>query len=147
MMNAHMLKFKILYKAQAGLLELSVSQLISRLIFILLALCLFLITFVFINIGCYQLLATQIGQWQSAFVLGTVNLALTLLMLWFGRSKPPSKEQVILEQAREMAIAEIQADGQQVKNLMSPGNLSSGTGLITLVSMMLDIIRRRKKHQ
>ncbi|TLU64587.1 hypothetical protein FE810_10865 [Thalassotalea litorea] len=144
MLSAHKLKFKLLYKAQSGLLELSLQQLLGRLVFICIALFLLLLTFIFLNIGCYHLLATTFGSWQAAFILGAVNLFLTLLMLWLGRKKPPSKEQQILQQARDMAVSEIQADGQQAKELFSPGSLSSSHSLITLVSLMLDVIRKRK---
>ncbi|QDP02658.1 phage holin family protein [Thalassotalea sp. PS06] len=145
MLSSQRLKFKLLYKAQAGLLELSLQQLISRLIFIVIALFLLLLTFIFLNIGCYQLLAVKFGPWLAAFILGGVNLILTLFMLWLGRKKPPTNEQKILEQARDLAVAEIQADGQQVKELFSPTGFSSGDGLITLVTLLLDVIKPRKK--
>lgn len=110
-----MLKLRIWARAETTLAKMTARRTGQRLTAMAIAVGLALLTVGMINLGTFELLAEAYGRAKGAFFLAAGNgLLAVLLVLAAQRSKPGPEEEMVSE-IREMALAELQADADQIK--------------------------------
>ena len=163
-MNDTMLKLRIWARAEATLGRIHLRRTGQRATMIVVAVGLILLTVAMANVGAYELLAESQGKARGAFVLAGVNALLAFLVLLASRRTGPSPEEEMVREIRQMAVAELSADAEAVREefVRLSGHVRriedglsalSGAGtsslaVISTVGPLLDLIvkslRRRK---
>ena len=68
-----------------------------------------------INIGIFELLAESFGRVKGAFYLAGANGLLAAVVVFFAQRGKPGLEEEMVNEIREMALAELQTDADEVK--------------------------------
>ena len=114
-MNEMMLKLRIWARAETTLLKINARRTGNRFTALAIALGLGVLAVGMINIGIFELLAESYGRVKGAFYLaGATGLLAAIVVFVAQRSKPGLEEEMVNE-IREMALAELQTDADDIK--------------------------------
>ena len=114
-MNATMLKIRIWARAETTLAKITARRTGQRFTGVAVAVGLGLLTVGMLNLGTFELLAETYGRARGAYYLAAANgLLAVLIVLAVQRSRPGPEEEMVSE-IREMALAELQADADEIK--------------------------------
>lgn len=165
--NDTIMKLRILARAEITLARINLQRTANRAKLYAIAIGLALLAVVMVNIGCYQLLAETYSNAVAAFLLAAGNGALAgVVLLAVGRLQPGPEEKMVHE-IREMALAEVTADVEEIKAdftqlgadvkriqtgfsaLGSGGGIGTGlAGLVPVIGMIIDAAKHlRKGHK
>ena len=114
-MNEVMLKLRIWVHAETALLKINARRTGQRFTALAIALGLAILAVGMINIGIFELLAETYGRVKGAFYLAGANGVLAALVVVIAQRSKPGLEEEMVEEIREMALAELQADADEVK--------------------------------
>jgi len=114
-MNEVMLKLRIWVHAEKALLKINGRRTGQRFTALAIALGLAILAVGMINIGIFELLAETYGRVKGAFYLAGANGVLAALVVFIAQRSKPGLEEEMVEEIREMALAELQADADEVK--------------------------------
>ena len=91
------------------------------------AIGLVLLVVVMTNVGAYELLAQTHGDAKGAFMVAGGNAVLAVLVFFLARQLKPGEEEKMVQEIREMTMAELSADveGIQCHNLAN-GKVDKG---------------------
>lgn len=114
-MNEVMLKLRIWVHAETALLKINARRTGQRFTALAIALGLAILAVGMINIGIFELLAETYGRVKGAFYLAGANGLLAALVVVVAQRRKPGLEEEMVQEIREMALAELQADADEVK--------------------------------
>ena len=162
-MNETMMKLRILTRAEMTLARANARRVGLRSILFAVAIGLILLAVIMVNVGAYRLLAESYGPAQGAFIVAAVNAVLAVLVVIAANMQKPGAEENMVREIREMALAELSNDAEEVKQtfsslaadvkriqsgfsaLGSGGGLMGGLGgLAPLLGMLIEALKRRK---
>lgn len=161
-MNETMIKLRILAHAEYTLARVNLRRLMNKTILASVGIGLILLVVVMTNLGAYELLSETHSNATSAFMVAAGNAVLAVLVLFVARQLKPGEEEKMVQEIREMALSELSADVEgvkqnfasvvkDVKNIQS-GFSSIGSGLgagLTsfgpLVGLLVDTLKSRRK--
>jgi hypothetical protein len=164
-MDETMLKIRILARAELTLAQVHARLTARRMLITAIGIGLIVLTVAMVNVGLFHLLVEPIGEAGAAFAIAAINAVLGgLLILVAGRLRPGPEESIVQE-IREMALSELSADANQLKEqvgevtadlrrirsgvgaLTGAGGLGGLGGLVSLgpvVGMLIDALKSRK---
>ncbi len=160
-MNETMIKLRILMHAEYTLARVNLRRLVNKTILATIAIGLVLLVVVMTNVGAYELLAQSYGDAKGAFIVAAGNAVLAVLTLLAARQLKPGEEEKMVQEIREMTMAELSADvegirqnfasiARDVKGIQSGfsafgGGLGAGlTTLGPLVGLLVDTLKKRR---
>ena len=160
-MNETMIKLRILMHAEYTLARVNLRRLVNKSILVAIAIGLILLVVVMVNIGSYELLAESYGGAGAAFLVAGGNAVLAAVTILISRQLKPGAEEKMVEEIRELAMAELSADAEgirqnfasiakDVKGIQSGfsalgGGLGAGlTTLGPLVGLLVDMLKKRR---
>ena len=114
-MNEVMLKLRIWFHAETALLKINARRTGQRFTALAIALGLAILAVGMINIGIFELLAESYGRVKGAFYLAGANGLLAALVVVIAQRGKPGLEEEMVTEIREMALTELQADADEVK--------------------------------
>lgn len=114
-MNEVMLKLRIWVHAETALLKINARRTGQRFTALAIALGLAILAVGMINIGIFELLAESYGRVKGAFYLAGANGVLAALVVVVAQRSKPGLEEEMVAEIREMALTELQADADEVK--------------------------------
>ena len=114
-MNETMLKLRIWVHAETTLLKINARRTGQQVTLLGIALGLSVLTVGMINLGIYELMAETYGRARGAFYLAGANAAFAAILVLFAVLKKPGPEQEMVSEIRDMALDELQADADAVK--------------------------------
>ena len=114
-MNEMMLKLRIWARAKTMLLKIHARQSGNRFTALAVALGFAILAVGMINIGIFELLAESSGRVRGAFYLAGANGSLAALVVFFAQRKKAGLEEEMVNEIREMALAELQTDADVIK--------------------------------
>lgn len=115
-MNEMMLKLRIWARAETTLLRINARRTGNRFTALSVALGFAIVAVGMINIGVFELLAESQGRVEAAFYLAGVNGLLAALVVFLAQRSKPGLEEDMVNEIREMALAELQTDADQIKD-------------------------------
>ena len=115
-MDETLLKLRILAKAETTLLKANARRAAMRGRMFALALGLLLLTVIMINVAGYQFLSETMSEAAAALIVAAVNAALAVIMLVLAMRIQPGPEEDMVQDIREMALAELSSDIAVVKD-------------------------------
>ena len=130
-MDETLLKLRILAKAETTLLKANARRAAMRGRLVALALGLLLLTVVMINVAMYQYLSETMSEAAAALAIAGINGALAVILIVSALRIKPGPEEAMVQDIREMAMAELSADFENVKDEFNQvaadlGNIKSG---------------------
>jgi L-fucose isomerase-like protein len=162
--NDTIMKLRILARAEVTLARINLQRTANRAKLYAIAIGLGLLAVVMVNIGAYQLLAETYGNAVAAFLLAAGNGALAGAVLLAVSRLQPGPEEKMVQEIREMALAEVTADVEEMKAdftqlgadvkriqtgfsaLSSGGGIGTGlAGLMPVISMIIDAAKHLRK--
>ncbi|MGB5808982.1 MAG: hypothetical protein WBG86_00555 [Polyangiales bacterium] len=162
-MNETMLKLRIWARAEATLGRANARHAGRRMALAAIAVGLALLTVGMINFGAYESLAEAYGKAKGAFVLGGVNALLATLVALAAQRPRSAPEEAMVQEIREMAMAELAADADLVRaevqritghvqriedGLSAISNASSsGVAMMASVGPVVEMIVQALKHR
>jgi hypothetical protein len=114
-MDETLMKLRILARAEMTLARVHGHRLANRIKLYSIALGLFLLTVVMVNVGAYQFLSQTHGNAVAAFLVAAANGLLAIGLIYAGRERPPGPEEQMVHEIRDMALTELSADVDAVK--------------------------------
>lgn len=114
-MNEMMLKLRIWARAETTLLKINARRTGNRFTALAIALGLAVLAVGMINIGIFELLAESYGRVKGAFYLAGANGVLAAVVVFFAQRSKPGLEEEMVNEIREMALAELQTDADEIK--------------------------------
>ena len=114
-MDETLLKIRVLTRAEMTLAKANARRIAARSRLYAIALGILLITVVMINLAAYQYLSTQMSEAMAALVIAIVNAVLALLFIFVASRIKPGPEEEMVKEIREMALSELSADAEVVK--------------------------------
>lgn len=114
-MNEVMLKVRIWVHAEKSLLKINGRRTGQRFTALAIALGLAILAVGMIDMGIFELLAESYGRVKGAFYLAGANGVLAALVVLIAQRSKPGPEEEMVEEIRDMALAELQADADEVK--------------------------------
>ena len=157
-------KLKILARAEIHLARIRSERAADRTKLYALAIGLVLLAVVMVNVGMYELLAETYGDAVAAFMVAGVNIVLAALLAFAARQLQPGPEEQVVREIRELALTELTADVDQLKQEVAAfsgdvkrirGGLSaftSGGGigaswnsLAPVITMIIQALKQRGK--
>lgn len=136
-MNETMLKLRIWTRAEITLTKIRARQTGQRLTLAAIAVGLALLTVGLLNVGAYEVLAETRGKATGAFMLAGANALLAVLVLLVSQRTRPRPEEEMVQEIRQMAMAELAADAEELReefNRLSGHVKNIETGLVSLSS-------------
>lgn len=115
-MNETMLKLRIWTRAETTLAKITARRTGQRFTAVAIAVGLALLTVGMLNLGTFELLAETYGRAKGAYYLAAGNGLLAVLLVLAAQRSRPGPEEEMVRETREMALAELQADVDQVKD-------------------------------
>jgi hypothetical protein len=115
-MNEIMLKLRIWVHAETALLKINARRTGQRFTTLAIALGLAILAVGMINIGIFELLAETYGRVKGAFYLAGGNGLLAAIVVFIAQRSKPGLEEEMVAEIREMALAELQADADEIKD-------------------------------
>ena len=114
-MDETLLKIRVLTRAEMTLAKANARRIAARSRLYAIALGILLITVVMINLAAYQYFSTQLSQALAALVIAMANAVLALLFIFVASRIKPGPEEEMVKEIREMALSELSADAEVVK--------------------------------
>ncbi len=159
-MDETLMKLRILARAEVTLARVHGRTLARRLLLSALAVGAILLTVVMVNLGSYELLAERFGKGAAAFLVAAVNAALAVLLLVVGGRIRPGPEEQMVQEIRDLALAELSADAEAVRQGLEAatsdlerirsgigaltGGAAAGLGSLTpVVGLLVEALKRR----
>lgn len=115
-MDETLMKIRILAKAENTLMKAKARRAAVRARLFAVAIGLILLTVIMVNVAAYQYLAESLGNAQAALTVGLVNAALAVIVIIWAMRIQPGPEEDMVQDIREMAMAELSADIDVVKD-------------------------------
>jgi hypothetical protein len=115
-MNEMMLKLRIWARAETTLLRINARRTGNRFTALAIALGFGVLAAGMINIGLFELLAESYGRAKGAFYLAGANALLAALVVFVAQRAKPGLEEEMVNEIREMALAELQEDADEIKD-------------------------------
>ena len=115
-MNEMMLKLRIWARAETTLLKINARRTGNRFTALAIALGIAILALGMINIGIFELLAEDYGRVKGAFYLAGANGLLAAAVVFFAQRSKPGLEEEMVNEIREMALAELQTDADEIKD-------------------------------
>lgn len=115
-MDETLLKLRILAKAETTLIKANARRAAMRGRLFALALGLLLLTVIMINVAAYQYLSETMSEAAAALIIAGVNGALAVIMIISAMRVQPGPEEDMVQDIREMALAELSSDIAVVKD-------------------------------
>lgn len=160
-MDETLMKVRILARAEMTMARIHGQQMANRVKLYSIALGLLLLTVVMVNVGAYQFLSQTHGNTVAAFLVAAANGVLAMGVIFAGRQRPPGPEEEMVREIRDMALTELSADvdavkqeftqlGDDVKRIRSGfSGLTSGAGLGwgslgPIIGLLTDLLKGRK---
>ena len=161
-MNETMIKLRILAHAEYTLARVNLRRLVNKTIIASVGIGLILLVVLMTNLGAYELLSESYGNAKGAFLVATGNGILAVLVFYAGRQLKPGEEEKMVQEIRELTLAELSADVEgakqnfasivkDVKNIQSGfSSIGSGLGagltsLGPLIGLLVDTLKSRRK--
>jgi hypothetical protein len=110
-----MLKLRIWVHAETALLKINARRTGQRFTALAIALGLAILSVGMINIGIFELVAESYGRVKGAFYLAGGNGLLAAIVVLVAQLAKPGLEEEMVAEIREMALAELQSDADEVK--------------------------------
>jgi hypothetical protein len=114
-MDETLMKIRILIKAETTLLKASARRAGARGRLYAVAIGLFLLTVIMVNLAAYHYLSETRSAAAAALIVGLVNAVLAVVAIAMATRIQPGPEEAIVEEIREMALTELSADMDAVK--------------------------------
>lgn len=151
-------KLKILFRAEMTLHRANAQRRLNGVMLSVLSVGCILVALIFLNIGLFYHLTEAADAARAAFILAGGNLLLAGVPQLFRGSARPGPEEQMVEEIREMALADINRDiddavksvsavGTGIKQLSSGGSLFSGgslSALTPLIAFVIEFLKKRK---
>lgn len=115
MSNETILKLRIWARAETTLAKIGARRTGQRFTAIAIAVGLALLTVGMLNLGTFELLAETYGRAKGAYFLAAGNGLLAVLLVGAAQRNRPGPEEEMVVEIREMALAELQADAEEIK--------------------------------
>ncbi len=115
-MNEIMLKLRIWARAETTLLKINARRTGNRFTTLAIALGFGILAVGMINIGIFELLAESHGRVRGAFYLAGFNALLAAVVVFIAQRIRPGLEEEMVSEIREMALAELQTDADEIKD-------------------------------
>lgn len=115
-MDETLLKLRILAKAETTLLKAHARRAAARGRLYAMALGLLLLTVIMVNLAAYQYLSESMSEAAAALIIAGVNGALAVIMLVYASRIKAGPEEDMVQDIREMAMAELSTDLELVKD-------------------------------
>jgi hypothetical protein len=107
---------KVLWTAERMLGEIKIRTLTQKIIFAAIAALAGLFGLGMLNLAAFFALQPQLGLAGSALLVGFANLAFAGVLVFFASKLAPGPEVKIVEDVREMALADLEAEAEAVQN-------------------------------
>jgi len=165
-MNETIMKLRILARAELTLARINLQRTANRAILYAIAIGLVLLAVVMVNVGAYQLLAETHSSAVAAFLVAAGNGLLAAVLLLAARLLQPGPEEQMVRDIREMALAEVTADVDEIKadfakmgsdvnrirtafsSLGSGGGISMGLiNLAPVIATIIEAVKQRRKDR
>ena len=164
-MHETIMKLRILARAELTLARINLQRAANRAILYAIAIGLVLLAVVMVNVGAYQLLAETYGNAVAAFLVAGGNGIFAAMVLFAARRLQPGPEEQMVHEIREMALAEVTADVDEMKAefaqvgtdvnriraaFSSLGSGGIGMGLINLapvIATIIEAVKQRRKDR
>jgi len=161
-MNETMIKLRILAHAEYTLARVNLRRLVNKTILASVGIGLILLVVLMTNLGAYELLSESYGDAKGAFLVAAGNGILAVLVFFASRQLKPGEEEKMVQEIRELTLAELSADVEgakqnfasivkDVKNIQSGfSSIGSGLGagltsLGPLIGLLVDTLKSRRK--
>ena len=161
-MDEVMIKLKILARAELMLAKANLRRTAVRGSLVGIALGLVLLAALMLNIGLYELFTDRYGPASGAFLVALLNVGLALLAMLATRLIRPGPEIAMVEEIREMALAELSTDVGEVRDdflkirddienirtgftAFTSGGGTSIASLMPLITLAIDALKRMSK--
>lgn len=115
-MDQTLLKLRILVKAESTLIKAHARRAAARGRLYALALGLLLLTVIMVNVAAYQYLSESMSEAAAALIIAGVNALLAVVMIVYAAGIKPGPEEDMVQDIREMAMAELSTDLEVVKD-------------------------------
>jgi hypothetical protein len=135
-MDETLMKIRILARAELTLVQVHGRLAARRTLLTAIGVGLIVLTVGAVNVGLFHLLTARIGDAGAAFAIAAINALLAgLFILTAGRLRPGPEERIVQE-IREMALAELSVDANQLKEQIGEvtadlHRIRSGVGALT----------------
>ena len=159
-MDETIMKLRILARAEVTLARVHGRVLARRLLLTALAVGSILLTIVMVNLGAFELLAVEYGNGAAAFLVASANAVLAVLLVVFANRTRPGPEEQMIQEIRDLALAELSADAEAVREGLNEvtsdlerirtgigaitGGAAAGLGSLTpVIGFLVDALKRR----
>ena len=163
-MDETLMKLRILARTEMTIARIHGQRMANRFKLYSIAIGLLLLTVVMVNVGAYQFLSQTYGNSMAAFLVAAANGVLAIGLIYAGRERPPGPEEQMVQEIREMALTELSADVDAIKQdftqlgadverirtgftaLTGGGGVSAGwASLGPIVGLLTELLKGRKK--
>jgi hypothetical protein len=114
-MDETLMKIRILIKAETTLLKASARRAGMRGRLYAVAIGLILLTVIMVNLSAYQYLSETRSAAAAALIVGFVNAVLAVIVIVMAMRIEPGPEEDMVRDIRELALTELSADMDAVK--------------------------------
>ncbi|MBE9548107.1 MAG: hypothetical protein IMF09_01780 [Proteobacteria bacterium] len=118
-MDETLLKLRVLTRAEMTLAKANARRVAARSRLYVIALGMILITVVMVNLAAYEYLTTLMSTAASALVVAAVNAVVAVLVMASASRIKPGPEEEMVREIREMALTELSADADSIKQNFS----------------------------
>lgn len=115
-MEETILKLRILAKAETTLMKASARRAAMRARLFAMAIGLLLLTVVMVNVAAFEFLSESMSEAAAAGLMALVNGILALIVIFAAARIQPGQEEAMVQEIREMALTELTADIDGVKD-------------------------------
>lgn len=160
------LKLRILASAEVNLARIMSRRIANRASLLAIAGGLLLLAVVMVDVGAYFLLVQTYSQSASAFLVAGANAVLGVIVAIIACRLRPGEEEQLARQIREMALDELHADLDELKDeyekvgsdvkrirtgfsfLARSGSISAGLASVApVISVIVDTIKEHRKEK
>ncbi len=161
-MNETMMHIRLLLRSELMLARSNADRLMSQSKLLIVALGLILITVTMVNVGAYDLLAERYGNANAAFLIAGANAVLAVGLILAASRMQPGKEEEMVREIREFALAELSADAEGIKQDLNQvkdnverirtglsgggGGIASAASLAPIAGMVIGALKRRRNQ-
>lgn len=161
-MEETILKLRILAKAETTLIKANVRRAAMRARLFAMAIGLLLLTVVMVNVAAFEFLSETMSEAAAAALMALVNGVLAVIVIVVAMRLQPGPEEAMVRDIREMALAELSADLDGVKDdfnrissdldtirsgvgqalgLLKPGGSAAGS-LVPLLGLITSMLKK-----
>ena len=150
-------KLKILLRAEKTLHRAEVQRRINLVMLSAMSIACLLVALIFVNLGLFFEFSNSDVSSRAAFILAAGNFVLALLPQLFKLRAKPGPEEKMVEEIRDMALAEVNRDldravqsvssfGSGIKQLAGGGSPFGGglASLTPIIGIVIDLLKKRK---